>query len=212
MKMISSYYFFVVVITWLEYSNFEGKRGCYIYFILIHLIYFAVLATSCWVKPSEYSYRADSVTRSESASNCRSYPDATDLQTGVSTKDYINCSGAQLKLTDSNLGQEKYNDGDYYEWPPESSNSQLLFVFPTRVNLTTITLHYYSDSAGGLPRLRFFSVPDDFDVWDALPSTYTYVEVAAMSAHEGLTGHTSFKISVSFNTARVLMYNFISSL
>ena len=44
---------------------------------------------------------------------------------------------------------------------------QLLFIFPTRVSLTTITLHYYSDSVPGLPRLRFYAVPDDFNARDA---------------------------------------------
>ena len=40
-------------------------------------------------------------------------------------------------------------------------------MFPTRVNLTTITLYYYSDNDWGFPRLRFFAVPDDFNIWEA---------------------------------------------
>ena len=58
------------------------------------------------------------------------------------------------------------------------SNGQLLFIFPTAVSLTTITLHYYSDNIRGLPRLRFYAVPDDFDVWDAPTTSYPHVDVA----------------------------------
>ena len=35
---------------------------------------------------------------------------------------------------------------DYFVWSAGSAD-QLLFIFLTRVSLTTITLHYYSDSA-----------------------------------------------------------------
>ena len=55
------------------------------------------------------------------------------------------CDGTQLKLTDSNFGQEQYQPTDHYVWISRS-DEQLLFIFPRRVSLTTITLHYYSDS------------------------------------------------------------------
>ena len=134
--------------------------------------YSTVSSSSCQVYPSEYAYRDDSVTRTESASaNCRSYPYHYDIPPGVDTRDYIRCDGTQLKLTDFNFGQEQYyntywNSDYYYVWST-GRDAQLLFLFPTRVSLTTITLHYYSDSVQGLPRLRFYIVPDDFDIWDA---------------------------------------------
>ena len=84
-------------------------------------------------------------------------------QAGTSPEDYFHCGGTQLKLTDSDIGSKQYSSSDYYVWPAETM-SQLLFIFPTRVNLTTITLHYYRDSVRGCPRLRFYAVPDDFDV------------------------------------------------
>ena len=65
----------------------------------------------------------------------------------VNTYNYNHCDGSQLRLTDSDLGSEQYSSSDYYLWNAGSSGSQLLFIFPTRVNLNTITLHYYSDNA-----------------------------------------------------------------
>ena len=98
-------------------------------------------------------------------------------------KDYVHCDGTQLRLTDSDLGSEKYSTIDYYLWRnDETRDHQLLFIFPTRVNWTTITLHYYSSSfsARGLPRLRFYAVPDDFNVWDVPSTNYSHIEVAAV--------------------------------
>ena len=121
------------------------------------------LATSCQVYPLGYAYDKNSVSRTESASaNCRTYP-ASNHPTIVYPEDYIYCDGTQLKLTDSKFGQEQYQPTDYYMWSSKSGE-QLLFIFPTRVSLTTITLHYYSDSDRGLPRLRFYAVPDDFNI------------------------------------------------
>ena len=83
--------------------------------------------------------------------------------------------------------------------------SQLLFIFPTRVDLTTITLHYYSDSQRGLPRLRFYAVPDDFNVWDAPPGNSRYVDIAAVSPGEESAGRRNVSINVNFNTTKILM-------
>ena len=73
----------------------------------------------------------------------------------------------------------------------------MLFIFPTRVNLITITLHYYSDSILdlGLPRLRVFVVPDDFDIWLAPSVSYSYVEVAAVPQGGRLAGRRNISIS-----------------
>ena len=141
--------------------------------------YSAASASSCQVYPSEYAYHRDSVYRTEkSSANCRNYQTGLDLN--ARTEIYIHCDGTPLRLTDSDIGSEQYTLSDYYVWTAGSRHSQLLFIFPTRVNVTTITLHYYHTSGRGLPRLRFWAVPDDFDVWDALSSIYSYVEVAAV--------------------------------
>ena len=155
--------------------------------------------------PSEYAYHQNSVTRTESVSaNCRYY--------SISDYDwhsyhYIHCDRTQLKLTDSNFGQEQYQPTDYYVW--SSSSAQLLFIFPIRVSLTTITLQYYSDSAvQGLVRLRFYAVPDDFNVWDALTLSYPHVDVASVPPGGESAGHRNVSINVNFNTKRVLMYKY----
>ena len=153
---------------------------------------------------SEYAYRDDSVNRAESGSaNCRRYPES-GLQTGVFTDQYTHCDGMQRKLTDSDLGQEQYHHTDYYVWIA-GKDAQLLFIFPTRVSLTTITLHYYSDSDQGLPRLRFYAVPDDFNVWDSPATTYPRVKVAAVPSDGEPAGRRNVSINFNFNTRKVLM-------
>ena len=170
----------------------------------------AVLANLCQVYPSEYAYNFGSVQSVESTSaNCRRYPPG--LEVDIFTEQFIHCNGTQLKLTDSNLGSEQYINSDYYEWSA-STRSQLLFLFPTRVNLTTISLHYYSDSDRGLPRLRFFVVPDDFDVWDAPTAARDrYVEVAAVSLDGAPAGPTNVSIEFNFRTKKVLLLKFRSA-
>ena len=158
--------------------------------------------------PSEYAYRDDSVTRAERISaNCRKYPEISDDEGIV----YIHCDGQQLRLSDSDRDSNtEYTPTSYYVWSAGSAE-QLLFIFPTRVSLTTITLHYYSDSVRGLPRLRFYAVPDDFDVWDALTSGNPFVGLA--SVPPGADMATTSRINVNFNTItkKVLMYKYSST-
>ena len=170
----------------------------------------AALATSCHcqVYPSEYAYHGDSVTRSETNYNCRRYPAGT-LPGGIHPEDFIHCDGTKLILADSDIGQEQYSISDYYVWPI-GRDGQLLFIFPTRVSLTTITLHYYSDSDLGFPRLRFYAVPDDFDVWDALITSNPRVDVAAVQGREP-TGRRNVSINVNFSTKKVQMYKYSSA-
>ena len=124
---------------------------------------------------------------------------------------YIHCDGIQLKLADSNFGQEQFQISDYYVWLA-GSDAQLLLIFPTRVSLTTITLHYYRDSVRGLPRLRFYAVPDDFDVWDALTTSYPHADVVSVPPGGETVGRRNVSINVNFNTKKVLMYKYGSNI
>ena len=74
------------------------------------------------------------------------------------------------------------------------TNRQLLFIFFKRVSLTTITLHYYSSNFQGLPRLRFYAVPDNFDIWDAPTTRYPHVNVAAVPPVREPAGHRNISI------------------
>ena len=160
--------------------------------------------------PSEYAYRDDSVGRIDSLSaNCRRYPHGV-VPGGVHPDDYIHCDGIQLKLADSNFGQEQYKAIDYYVWNSRNGE-QLLFIFPTRVSLTTITLHYYSDCSRGLPRLSFYAVPEYFDVWDAPTINYPSVDVASVSPGGEPAGRRSVHINVNFNTKKLLMFKYGSA-
>ena len=124
---------------------------------------------------------------------------------------YVHCDGEQLKLSNSGRGfNTGYTSTSYYVWTTGSAD-QLLFIFPTRVSLTTITLHYYSDSDRGLPRLRFYAVPDEFDVWNAVTAGNPYGGAALVPPDGEPAGHTSVSININFNTKRVLMYKYSSS-
>ncbi len=90
-------------------------------------------------------------------------------------------------------------------------SSIAIHIFPIGDSLTTITLHYYSDSDRGHPRLRFYAIPDDFNIWDA-PSTSTpHVDVTAFPPDGEPAGHKNISINVNFNTRKVLMYKFSGS-
>ena len=78
------------------------------------------------------------------SANCRMYQ--SDLSETARTEWYYHCDGRKLKLADSDLGLEQYRSSDYYVWTAGTGFRQLLFIFPTMVNLVAITLHYYSDS------------------------------------------------------------------
>ena len=165
---------------------------------------------SCQVYPLEYAYLDHSVHKDERTSaNCRNYP--AGLQYGVYTEQYIHCNGTQRRLTDSDIGSEQYSSSDYYVWTTRSGNRQLLFIFLTRVNLTTITLHYYSDNIRGLPRLRFWAVPDNFDIWDPPISSYSHVELAAVPPGGEPAGHRNVSVGFNVTTMKIFMYQFSSS-
>ena len=90
------------------------------------------------------------------------------------------------------------------------SAEQLLFIFPITVTLNAITLHYYSDSIRGRPRLRLYAVPDDFDVWDTPTLGTPYRGVATLPP--GGEPAKKIRINTNFNTKKVLMYKYSSSL
>ena len=171
-----------------------------------------VLTSSCKVYPSEYSYNKNSFERIESTgANCREYPSDTFFPASLQREDFLRCDGMHGQLSDSNFGQIAFNVIYYYVW--SGAEGQLLFIFPTRVSLTTITLHYYSDSTSvrGLPRLIFYAVPDDFDTWDAPTTSYPRVDVASVPPGGVPAGRRSISINATFNTMKVLMYKYSSN-
>ena len=126
------------------------------------------------------------------------------------TWEFIHCNGTQLRLADSNLGSEQYTDDDYYVWDSEAlKGGELLFIFPTRVNLTTITVHYYSDNIRGFPHVTFFDVEDDYDIWDTARVSVLYNRVHLKPPDGESTGRSSVSVNqVDFpiTNLRILMY------
>ena len=195
-KMFENQCYFVQVILWIVLLCSPQSETIIMYTldVITVLCIYAALATSCQVYPSEYAYLDSSVTRFErEIANCRVYL-PMGLALSVKAEDYTHCNGVQLRLADSVLGSEQYTTSHYYVWNV-SPSSQLLFIFPTRVNLTTITLHYYSDNLRGLPGLRFYAVPDDFEVWEALVSSYKYEDVLPEEPNEELANRSNISIN-----------------
>ena len=177
---------------------------------LFTVTFSTALATSCQVYPSEYAYLEDSFNRPESASaNCRNYQ-ASSAEGSVHPEDYIHCDGTQLKLIDSNFGQEQYQDSDYYIWSIRTGD-QLLFRFPTRVSMTSITLYYYSDSVRGLPRVTFYAVPNDFVIWDVPATSHPQKDIASVPPGGEPAGRRSVSINITFNTKKLLMFKYGSN-
>ena len=201
-------YFFVLAFVVFVPSQGEYPNESLFTIVLLACFFTALASAYQVVHPSEYVYESNSVTRSEEdEANCRMYPKMSEDQ-GI---EYTHCDGTQLRLADSDIGSDQYSSSDYYVWNAESS-SQLLFIFPTRVNLTTITMHYYSDNARGLPRLRFFAVPDDFNIWNALVASYGHVDIAAVPPGEEPAGLRNVSVNLDFmNIKKILMHKFHSS-
>ena len=123
----------------------------------------------------------------------------------------MHCDGTQLRLVDSDIGSDQYTSHDYYVWTAGSGNTQMLFIFPTRVRLTIITLHYYSDSIRGLPGLKVWAVPDDFDVWNAPISIYYHVDVATVPPGGEPRGLKNIRVNFTTNTMKILLYKSAAS-
>ena len=124
---------------------------------------------------------------------------------------YIHCDGSNGRLTDSNPVPEQFSSSNYYVWSVDTSNQQLLFIFLTRVTFNSITIHYYGDTVTGLPRLRFFAVPNDFDIWDAPTASYSYTDISAVppDGEPPKLRHISHMANLS--ARKVLMYKFGSN-
>ena len=166
-------------------------------------VFFCALANSCQVYPSEYAYHEYSVMKNEGQGvSCVMYQSSQNS----APRGYIHCSGTQLKLADSDLGPEIYNKSHCYVWTGDARR-QILFIFPIQHNLTAITLYYYSDSYRGLPGLKIFKVPEEFDIWDAPTAVHRFVEVTAIQPGEPAS-RSNLNIDFNFNTRKVLMHKF----
>ena len=208
--------FLILVFVVIAFSSDQGKSSTLQCEIRECFCYSAALATSCQVYPSAYAYHDHSVNRAESASAiCRMYP--ISLSPTVGTENYIHCDSMQLRLADSDLGTEQYSSSDHYVWSAGMNTKELPFIFSAMVNLVAIRLHYYHDSdsiqgrSHSLPKLKFYAVPEDFDIWDAPRASYKYVEVASVPPGGEPAGRRSVNISVNLNTKKVLMQKFSSS-
>ena len=97
-------------------------------------------------------------------------------------------------------------------WSAGVTVRRMLFTLPERVNLTGITLHYFSDSNRGLSRILFYAVPDDFKLGDGVRSFYNQAIVETkLPSNREQNGPTNFTVNLDFNTKKVLMLKILSN-
>ena len=93
----------------------------------------AAVNTTCQVYPSEYVIYSTCpiyVGFDRPSANC------VEEHGPYHCTYYTHCDGTPLRLADSQFGSEQYNSSDYYVWDNVTDYGQLVFIFPTRVNLT----------------------------------------------------------------------------
>ena len=111
------------------------------YYLLLCNFYYCSICHFLSGETIRVCLSSNTVNRAESPSaNCRNYPVIHGLTAGIHSADYIHYDGAQLKLADSDLGSEQpFSSSSHYQWK-DGKQEQMLFILPTRVTLTTITL------------------------------------------------------------------------
>ena len=151
--------------------------------------------------------------------NCSPYPPSITSDSEVDPTQHIRCTHP-TRLTDSDTGPTTYTEdiaADVYV--SGNSAEQLLFIFPTSVSITAINLLYYSNTEDqGHPKLRLYAVPENFNVWDTVDSSYPsiFIDEALPGSEE--TGLRNVTREAGFQTTRVLLtksesknYNFVMS-
>ena len=89
---------------------------------------------------------------------------------------------------------------------------ELVFIFPTRVNLTTITLHYYSDNIRGFgfPCLEFTALQDDYRIAGDRVRQGTTIEAPRPVPPDGeSTGPTSISVNHVNRTTKTILMSII---
>ena len=78
-----------------------------------------------------------------------------------------NCTTYQTQYTQCSqptIITDGITEPPFYIWG--EAPGQLLFEFPTTVNFSSITIHFQYNAMYAQPKLRFYAVPDTFNVGD----------------------------------------------
>lgn len=112
-------------------------------------------------------------------------------------------------LTDSDIGSETEVDRDYFEWDSKTA-FEILFTFSSEVSLTSITLSYFyglgKGTIYGLPDLRFFALPDDYEFGSNLTSGSILLHVGSITKFlPGSRTTENFKIPRPMTTKKLVL-------
>ena len=136
--------------------------------------------------------------------NCNTLS-SPDLGTAEGTE-YVHCQHP-TRITDSEKSQPIFTQDTYnsvYIWP--SKSDQVLFTFSSWKVIDSITIHYFSNEDNqGFPKIRFFAVPEDFEVSDTPDSSNPTRVIDSVSPGNENTGLRNKTRNVPFNTTKILM-------
>ena len=123
-----------------------------------------------------------------------------------SDANYVSCEGP-TRITDSQKSLPVFTQDSpdsVYIWG--SQKDKVLFTFSDQKDIHSLALHYFSNSDNqALPKLRFYAVPEDFEVQDEVRGSYPMTiidEVRPGREQEGLRNKSK---TVDFHTSKILM-------
>ncbi len=124
----------------------------------------------------------------------------------ASDSQYVSCEGL-TRITNADKSLPSFTQdslNSVYIWP--SQEDKVLFTFSEQKQIDSLAIHYYSNFDNqGLPKLRFYAVPEDFEVQDEVKSSYPMSiidEVRPRREQEGLRNKSR---TVAFQTSKILM-------
>ncbi len=152
------------------------------------------------VLPSYIAYRS-AILENTITDSCTQYPSTTaPVPQGVDPTQYVQCS-QPTTITDTMTNPPFYV---LAEGP-----GQILFVFSSPINLTSISIHYQFNATYALAKLRLYAVPGDFEAWSTIDTQFSGFSepidevLFSVDQESGLRSVT--RTNLQWETSRVLL-------
>ena len=168
----------------------------YLFLLVLATVLKLVLTQSCGINPQSISY-------SNQSFDTGTHPIDCEVE-NVSGRVYMHCSNTVL--TDGYRGPANFNEGDtrpYYIWD-KPQKQRLLFTFPRTISLTSIILYYYHSINYALPKVRFFPIGDDFQIWDQVPNDVLSTTIGPVGSSQYM-GKASIAVNLTASISKLLM-------
>lgn len=154
---------------------------------------------SASVQPVSYSYLNGSFCCQDFEAN------GCVVDRNIDTQTYISCTSSLL--SDNSLGPANFNESmnkGYYIWNNSGQRQVMLFTFSQNITLTNIEIVYYYYGRGR-PKLRFYLVEDNFQVWDAINNNRISITLDNDVLGENNTGRQTSTKRLNGITSKIAM-------